>query len=165
VSDAADRDGEDTLLGDGRLAVTIECGGAGFSQDRAGDCGPRRGSSRTKRCLLLNPHLRSLSRYNHDDALEYEERMREYAEEDKGHQEQYEFPELKKALPECIQSARSRRTITTHFFDGRGVFFPSTGKRTIAPGSSVWARSTGSRGSGCQPTADFLFPFHDSNRR
>jgi hypothetical protein len=30
VSDAADRDGEDTLLGNGRLAVTIECGGAGF---------------------------------------------------------------------------------------------------------------------------------------
>jgi len=30
VSDVAERDGEDALLGSGRLAVTIECGGPGF---------------------------------------------------------------------------------------------------------------------------------------
>lgn len=30
ISDIADQDGEEKLLGDGRLAVTIECGGSGF---------------------------------------------------------------------------------------------------------------------------------------
>ncbi|MGA9784049.1 MAG: hypothetical protein WBQ52_17960, partial [Terracidiphilus sp.] len=30
VSDVAERDGEDKLLGNGRLAVTIECTGCGF---------------------------------------------------------------------------------------------------------------------------------------
>ena len=37
VSDVAERDGEDALLGNGRLAVTIECGGCGLSQDWPGD--------------------------------------------------------------------------------------------------------------------------------
>ena len=41
--------------------------------------------------------------YNHDDALQYEERMHEYAEDDEANREQYEFPEVEKALPECIQ--------------------------------------------------------------
>lgn len=42
--------------------------------------------------------------YNHDEALQYEERMREYAEDDPENREQYEFPEVEKALPECIRS-------------------------------------------------------------
>jgi hypothetical protein len=52
--------------------------------------------------------------YNHDDALEYEERMKEYAQEedDSG---QYEFPEVENALPECIRltlnGGRGVRTI------------------------------------------------------
>jgi hypothetical protein len=41
--------------------------------------------------------------YNHDDALMYEERLVECAEEDEENRNQYEFPEVAKALPECIQ--------------------------------------------------------------
>jgi hypothetical protein len=41
--------------------------------------------------------------YNHDDAFEYEERMKEYAEEE-DNPEQYEFPEVEKALPGCIRN-------------------------------------------------------------
>lgn len=37
-------------------------------------------------------------RGHHDDALQYEERMHEYAEEDEENREQYEFPEVEKAL-------------------------------------------------------------------
>jgi hypothetical protein len=38
--------------------------------------------------------------YNHDDALRYVERMKEYAEEDdEGNQGKYEFPEVERALP------------------------------------------------------------------
>ena len=44
---------------------------------------------------------RAMRIYNHDDAFEYEERMKEYAEE-VDNPEQYEFPEVEKALPECI---------------------------------------------------------------
>ncbi|HEY3705363.1 MAG TPA: hypothetical protein VGL22_09900, partial [Terracidiphilus sp.] len=46
--------------------------------------------------------------YNHDDALQYEERMREYAEEDEENRSQYEFPEVEKALPECIRRTLKR---------------------------------------------------------
>jgi hypothetical protein len=42
--------------------------------------------------------------YNHDDALQYEERIKEYAEEDEEEKKgQYEFPEVEKALPDCIR--------------------------------------------------------------
>jgi len=47
--------------------------------------------------------------YNHDDALMYEERLHEYAEEDEeGNRGQYEFPEVEKALPECIRKTLKR---------------------------------------------------------
>ena len=42
--------------------------------------------------------------YNHDDALQYEERLQEYADQDEEENKgQYEFPEVEKALPECIR--------------------------------------------------------------
>src|ERR1019366_8125601 len=47
--------------------------------------------------------------YNHDDALMYEERMRDYAAEDEEENRgQYEFPEVEKALPECIRKTLKR---------------------------------------------------------
>lgn len=63
--------------------------------------------------------------YNHDDALQYEERMKEFAEDDGENREHYEFPEVEKALPECIRSSlkrddhpafvrRARRLLTAH---------------------------------------------------
>jgi hypothetical protein len=42
--------------------------------------------------------------YNHDDALQYEERMQEYAEQDEEENKgQYEFPGVERALPDCIR--------------------------------------------------------------
>jgi hypothetical protein len=55
--------------------------------------------------------------YNHDDALQYEERMREYAEDDEENRAQYEFPEVEKAPPECIRStltSEDRRAFLRH---------------------------------------------------
>ena len=53
--------------------------------------------------------------YNHDDALMYEEQMHEYAaEDDEENQGQYEFPEVEKALPECI-----RKTLKRDFREGK----------------------------------------------
>jgi hypothetical protein len=106
VSDVAERDGEDKLVGNGRLAVTIECSGCGFLK-----IGPAIADLEAEAPGLgaafywtLTYALYCVMRiYNHDDALQYEERMHEYAEDDEENREQYEFPEVEKALPECIQ--------------------------------------------------------------
>jgi hypothetical protein len=106
VSDVAERDGEDKLLGNGRLAVTIECNGCGFLK-----IGPAIAALEAEApglgaafyWTLTYALYRVMRIYNHDDALQYEERMREYAEDDEENREQYEFPEVEKALPECIQ--------------------------------------------------------------
>ena len=116
VSDVAERDGEDKLLGNGRLAVTIECGRSGFLK-----IGPAIAALEAEApglgaafyWTLTYALYRVMRIYNHDDALEYEERMHEYAEEDEENREQYEFPEVEKALPECIQ-----RTLTRDDFRG-----------------------------------------------
>jgi hypothetical protein len=106
ISDVADQDGEEKLLGNGRLAVTIECGGSGFLK-----IGPAiealeseaQGLGAAFYWTLTYALYRVMRVYNHDDAFQYEERMKEYAEDDPENQEQYEFPEVEKALPECIR--------------------------------------------------------------
>jgi hypothetical protein len=106
VSDVAERDGYPALLGRGRLAVTIESGGAGYFK-----IGPAIAALEAETAGLgaafywtLTYALYKVMRiYNHDDALQYEERMREYAQDDEENREQYEFPDVEKALPECIQ--------------------------------------------------------------
>lgn len=106
VSDLAEKDGEDMALGHGRLAVTIECGGSGFLK-----IGPAiealeleaAGLGAAFYWTLTYAIYRLMRIYNHDDAFEYEERMREYAEEE-DNPEQYEFPEVEKAVPDCIRN-------------------------------------------------------------
>jgi hypothetical protein len=105
VSDIAERNGEEALLGKGRLAITIECGGSGFLK-----IGPAiaaleeeaTGLGAAFYWTLTYALYRVMRIYNHDDALQNEERMKEYAEAEEN-PEQYEFPEVEKALPECIQ--------------------------------------------------------------
>jgi hypothetical protein len=128
VSDVAERDGEGTLLGNGRLAVTIECSGCGFLK-----IGPAIAALEEEAAglgaafywTLTYALYRVMRIYNHDDALQYEERMKEYAEDDEENREQYEFPEVEKALPECIQKTlvsddhraftlRARRLLMEH---------------------------------------------------
>ena len=111
VSDVAERDGEEVPLGKGRLAVTIECGSAGYLK-----IGPAVAALEAEATglgaafywTLTYALYRVMRIYNHDDALEYEERMREYAEEDDENRGQYEFPNVEKALPECIQCTLKR---------------------------------------------------------
>jgi hypothetical protein len=111
ISDVAERDGDDALLENGRLALTIECSGAGFLK-----IGPVLEALETEEeglgaafyWTLIYALYRVMRIYNHDDAFEYEERMREYAEEDGEDRGQYEFPEVEKALPECIRRTLKR---------------------------------------------------------
>jgi hypothetical protein len=128
VSDLAERDGEEALVGNGRLAVTIECGGAGFLKiwpAIAALEGEAAGLGAAFYWTLTYALYRVMRIYNHDDALQYEEQMKEYAEEEEGAQEQYEFPEVEKALPECIRRTlkkdnhdaflrRARRLLSAH---------------------------------------------------
>lgn len=107
VSDVAERDGEDMPLGNGRLAVTIECGGSGYLK-----IGPAIvaleeeavGLGAAFYWTLTYALYRVMRIYNYDDALQYEEQMRESNEDDEENGGQYEFPKVEKALPECIRS-------------------------------------------------------------
>lgn len=108
VSDVAERDGEEALLGRGRLSVTIECGSAGYLKIGPAVAvleGEAEGLGTAFYWTLTYALYRVMRIYNHDDALQYEERMREYAEDEGENREQYEFPEVEKALPECIQKS------------------------------------------------------------
>jgi hypothetical protein len=112
VSDQLGRAGSDAELESGQLAVTVECGGSGYFK-----IGPAidaleaeaEGLGAAFYWALTLALYRVMRIYNHDDALMYEERMRDYAAEDEEENRgQYEFPEVEKALPECIQKTLKR---------------------------------------------------------
>ena len=110
VSDVSERYGDEALLGDGRLRVTIECSGCGFLKIGTAVAAleeEAEGLGAAFYWTLTYALYRVMRIYNHDDALQYDERMHEYAEDDEENREQYEFPEVEKALPECI-----RKTLT-----------------------------------------------------
>ena len=118
VTDALERYGEDAQLGSGRLAVLIECGGSGYLK-----IGPAieameaetEGLGAAFYWTLTHALYKVMRLYNHDDALMYEEQMHEYAaEDDEENLGQYEFPEVEKALPECI-----RKTLKRDFREGK----------------------------------------------
>jgi len=112
VSDVLGRAGSDAALESGQLAVTIECSGSGYLK-----MGPAlaaleavaEGLGAAFYWALTHALYRVMRIYNHDDALMYEERMRDYAAEDEEENRgQYEFPEVEKALPECIRKTLKR---------------------------------------------------------
>ena len=114
VSDQLGRAGSDTELECGQLVVTVECGGSGYFK-----IGPAidaleaeaEGLGAAFYWALTLALYRVIRIYNHDDALMYEERMREYAaEDDEENRGQYEFPEVEKALPECIRKTLKRES-------------------------------------------------------
>jgi hypothetical protein len=114
VSDQLGRAGSDAELESGQLVVTVECGGSGYFK-----IGPAidaleaeaEGLGAAFYWALTLALYRVMRIYNHDDALMYEERMREYAAEDEEENSgQYEFPEVEKALPECIRKALKRES-------------------------------------------------------
>jgi DNA-binding transcriptional ArsR family regulator len=102
VSDQLGRAGSDAELESGQLVVTVECGGSGYFR-----IGPAldaleaeaEGLGAAFYWALTFALYRVMWIYNHDNALMYEERMRDYAaEDDAENQGQYEFPEVEKAL-------------------------------------------------------------------
>jgi len=113
VSDVVEQDGYDASLGEGQLTVTIECSGCGYLK-----IGPAidaleqeaRGLGAAFYWVLTYALYPVMRLYNHDDAFMYEERMTEAADaDDGGNRDQYEFPEIEKALPECIRKTLKHR--------------------------------------------------------
>jgi hypothetical protein len=107
ISDVSEREGFEEVMGDGQLAVTVVCGGSGYLKS-----GPAIEALETEEpglgaafyWTLTYALYRIMRVYNHDDALQYEERLQEYAEQDEEENKgQYEFPEVEKALPDCIR--------------------------------------------------------------
>jgi hypothetical protein len=132
VSDQLGCSGSDNVLEAGQLVVTIECAGSGYVK-----IGPALDALETEAeglgaafyWVLLNALYRVMRVYDHSDALLYEERLHEYADEDdEENRGQYEFPEVEKALPECIRKTLKRegenwrlrdRRLLRRFKDGK----------------------------------------------
>ena len=130
VSDVLERDGYGSTLSNGQLAVTIECSGAGFLK-----IGPalealeeqEEGLGAAFYWTLLQALYRVMRIYDHDDALRYEEMLIESAnQDDEENWNQYEFPEVEKGLPACIQKTlkekwklEDRRLLRAH---GKGPY-------------------------------------------
>ncbi len=123
VSDVAEREGFDEILEHGRLAVTVVCSGSGYVK-----IGPaiealeaeEPGLGAAFYWTLTYALYRVMRVYNHDDALQYEERMRGYADQDEEENKgQYEFPEVENALPECIRLSLNKDNHDRWTFDAR----------------------------------------------
>jgi len=113
VSDVLERDGYGSTLSNGQLAVTIECSGAGYLK-----IGPAldalekeaEGLGAAFYWTLIHALYRVMRIYDHSDALMYEEMLIESAnEDDEENRSQYEFPEVEKALPACIQKTLAEK--------------------------------------------------------
>jgi len=127
ISDVAEREGLDEIMANGQLAVTVACGGSGYLE-----IGPaiealereEQGLGAAFYWTLTYALYRVMRVYNHDDALQYEERLQEW-DEDEVNGGQHEFPEVEKALPDCIRlslhkdshdrwNLRARRLLRKH---------------------------------------------------
>ena len=96
-------------LSTGQLAITIHCSGCGYLK-----IGPalraleseEEGLGAAFYWTLIRSLYRVMRIYDHSDAQAYEENLIEYAQEDDpANRDQYEFPEVEKALPECVRKS------------------------------------------------------------
>lgn len=106
IADAVTGDYDGGILSEGRLALMIECSGCGYLK-----IGPAiqaleeesPGLGGAFYWQLIHTTYRVMRIYDHDDALRYEESMREMAEDEEDADQHYEFPEVEKSLPECVR--------------------------------------------------------------
>lgn len=96
-------------LSTGQLAITVHCSGCGFLK-----IGPALRALEAEEIglgaafywTLIRSLYRVMRIYDHSDAQAYEENLIEYAQEDDpANRDQYEFPEVEKALPDCIRGS------------------------------------------------------------
>lgn len=107
VSDVVGTDNAE--LNTGQLQLSISCGGCGYLkigaalralESEAGGLGA------AFYWILIRSLYRVMRIYDYSDAQMYEENLIAYAEaDDEANRNQYEFPEVEKALPECIRTS------------------------------------------------------------
>lgn len=119
-------------LSTGQLAVTIHCSGCGYLK-----IGPALRALEAEAdglgAAFYWTLIRALHRvtriYDHSDAQAYEENLIEYAQEDDpANRNQYEFPEVEKALPECIRRSLNHEAKNWRFEYRRMLSRHSQGK-------------------------------------
>lgn len=107
--------GEDsTTLRAGQLAITIHCSGCAYLKIgaalRALEA-EAEGLGAAFYWTLIHSFYRVMRIYDHSDAQAYEENLIECAEEDEpANRDQYELPEVEKALPECIRRSLKQQS-------------------------------------------------------
>lgn len=130
VTDVVGQDS--TGLSTGQLAITIHCSGCGYLKIgralRALEA-EEEGLGAAFYWTLIRSLYRVMRIYDHSDAQAYEENLIENAQEDDpANRDQYEFPEVEKALPECIceslkpefrRSSLDYRRMLSHHSTGR----------------------------------------------
>ena len=97
----------DPLVEQGKLCVTASCNGCGHLRIGAALDALEREAAGLGAAFywsLVHALYRVMRIYDHDDALMYEERLRDYiSEDDTANPDEYEFPEVKRALPAYIE--------------------------------------------------------------
>jgi hypothetical protein len=94
-------------VGEGQLCVSATCGGAGYFRIGAALDALEQEATGLGSAFywsLVRSLYRVMRIYDHVDALMYEEQLREYVEsDDTANPDEYEFPEVRKALPPYIE--------------------------------------------------------------
>ena len=112
ICDSYERYGYGDTLENGKLIVKIECGQSGYLE-----MGEIIEVLEREECelgaafywTLMRSLYRVIQVYDHEDALRYEEGLREMAaDDDESNRDQYEFPEVRKSLPACIRRSLER---------------------------------------------------------
>jgi len=130
LADAITADYDGGILSEGRLALMIECSGCGYLK-----IGPALqaleeespGLGGAFYWELIHTLYRVMRIYDHDDALQYEASLREMAEDDEEAAANYEFPDVEKSLPQCVQ-AQLHGDHSKHTANTRRVIARSHGK-------------------------------------
>jgi hypothetical protein len=103
----------DPPVGEGKLCVSTTCSGAGYFRIGAALDALEQEATGLGAAFywsLVRSLYRVMRIYDHDDALMYEEQLREYVEsDDTANPDEYEFPEVRKALPPYIEQTLDKK--------------------------------------------------------
>jgi hypothetical protein len=96
----------DPPVGEGKLCISASCGGAGYFRIGAALDALEQEATGLGAAFywsLVRSLYRVMRIYDHVDALMYEEQLRDSIDSDTANPEEYEFPEVRKALPPYIE--------------------------------------------------------------
>jgi hypothetical protein len=179
IADVIEHYGDDRALEASELAVLITSGNCGYLEiGNALEALEReeRGLGAAFYWEFTSSLYRVMRLYNHDDAMMREEQLHEWADqEDEESREQYEFPEVKKTLPECIRATLKERRPRRWLFNRRLLIKHQNGKlglwiqrlRRIQRLARLYAKSGRDLGDGYYdssplPTLLVVFKQHDA---